>query len=93
MPNTRSAAKQARQNLKRRARNQAALSEIKTLVKKCLAAIEKGELEAARQWARLAESKLDKAAKRGILHKNNARRRAMRLHRRVSAAVAAAQES
>lgn len=89
MPNTRSAAKRVRQSAKRRLRNQAAKSEIKTLVKKCRAAIAAGDADEARQLARLAESRLDRAAKKGIVHKNNARRRAMRLHRAVSTGAAA----
>ncbi len=85
MPNTRSAAKRVRQNAKRRARNLAAKSEIKTIVKRCRQAIAAGDGDAARELARLAESRLDRAAKRGIVHKNNACRRATRLHRAVSA--------
>ena len=91
MPNTRSAAKRVRQNLKRRTRNQSARSEIRTLTKRCREAIAAGELDEARRLARLAESRLDKAAKKSMVHRNNARRRAMRLHRAVSKAVAAAE--
>lgn len=85
MPNTRSAAKRVRQSRKRHLRNQAIKSEIKTLVKKCRLAVEAGEADAARQLARLAESRLDRAAKKGVIHKNTASRRATRLHRAVSA--------
>jgi len=88
VPIIQSAKKRARQDLKRRARNMAARTEIKTLVKKCRQAIADGELEEARRVARLAESCLAKAAKRGIIHRNTARRKAMRLHRAVSAAAA-----
>ncbi|MBI2299545.1 MAG: 30S ribosomal protein S20 [Armatimonadetes bacterium] len=93
MPNTRSAAKRARQSLKRRARNLSAKSEIKTLTRKCRAAIDAGDLDAARDLARQTESRLDKAAKKGIIHANNARRRATRLHRAVSVAKPEASES
>ena len=85
MPNTRSAAKRVRQSRKRQIRNQAIKSEIKTLVKKCRQAVDAGQSDEARQLARLAESRLDRAAKKGIVHKNTADRRAARLHRAVSA--------
>ncbi len=85
MANTRSAAKRVRQNKKSQLRNQAIKSEIKTLVKKCRLAIEAGDPGEARRLARLAESRLDRAAKKGVVHKNNANRRATRLHRAVSA--------
>lgn len=91
MPNTRSAAKRVRQSEKRRLRNTAVKSEIKTLVKQCRLAIEAGRLEDARQLARLAESRLARAAKKGIVHANNARRRSQRLHRAVSTAQPAAE--
>ncbi len=84
MPNTRSAAKRVRQSEKRHLRNQAIKSEIKTLVKKCRLAVEAGQPDEARQLARLAESRLDRAAKKGIVHKNTANRRAARLHKAVS---------
>lgn len=87
MPNLRSAEKRVRQSQKRHARNIAVKSEIKTLVKRTRQAIEAGKLDEARTLARLAESRLDRAAKKGIVHQNNARRRATRLHRAVSQAT------
>jgi small subunit ribosomal protein S20 len=41
--------------------------------------IDKGRLEEAREAVRVAVSALDKAAKKGIIHKNNAARRKSRL--------------
>ncbi|MCC7494428.1 MAG: 30S ribosomal protein S20 [Fimbriimonadaceae bacterium] len=86
MANTRSAKKRARQAEKRRQRNVAAKSEIKTLVKVCRAAIDAGDYEQAREVARKAESRLGVAAKKGIVHQNNARRRATRLHAAIARA-------
>ena len=86
MANTRSAMKRDRQSKKRRARNVAAKSEIKTLVKRCRAAIDAGDEAGARELARQAESKLGVAAKKGVVHTNNASRRSGRLQRAVSAA-------
>jgi small subunit ribosomal protein S20 len=88
VPNKRSAAKRVLQSERRRQRNVAAKSEIKTVIKKTRAAIEAGETEQARQLAALAESKLAVAAKKGILHINNARRRAGRLHSAVDKGAA-----
>ena len=84
MPNTRSAAKRVRQSETRRVRNVAIKSEIKTLVKKVREALEAGRVDEARDLARVAESRLDRAAKKGVVHINNAQRRAARLQRAVA---------
>ena len=89
MPNKASAKKRVRQAAKRRIRNMAVRSEIRTLAKQCRQAIAKGELTEARDLARRCESRLDRAAKHNIMHKNTAQRLAQRLHKAVSAAVAA----
>lgn len=86
MANKRSAAKRALQSERRRVRNTAAKSEIKTIIKKCRQAVDAGNTAEAKALAAQAESKLAKAAKRGILHINNARRRAARLHHGVDTA-------
>lgn len=90
MPNTASAAKHMRQSLKRRSRNRAAKSAIKTLTRRLLEAIESGNLEASQAALARVESALDKAAKKKILHPNNASRKKSRLARRVQAAFAPA---
>lgn len=92
MANKRSAAKRTRQNVVRHERNQARRTEIKTLAKKCREAIEAGDWEGARALARQTESRLGKAAKKGVIHGNTANRRAARLHRAVSRAADAAKE-
>ncbi len=88
MPNTRSAAKRMRQALKRRARNRAATSTIKTYVHRAERQIAGGETEAATTTVQLALRALDKAAQKGIIHKNNAARRKSRLMRKLNAAAA-----
>ncbi len=76
MPNTKSAAKRLRQNLRQRASNKAARSRLRTAVKKVRAAQEpKKALELFRQASRL----LDRAANRGIIHRNLAARSKSRL--------------
>jgi small subunit ribosomal protein S20 len=48
--------------------------------------MEEGRLEEAREAAQMAVSALDKAAEKGIIHKNNAARRKSRLMRQLSQA-------
>lgn len=82
MPVIRSAKKRARQNIARRKRNVAIKSRIKTLIGKINKAKNKQEAQAA-----LIEaiSALDKAASKGIIHKNTASRKKSRLMRKVNA--------
>ena len=88
---TRSAAKAHRQSLKRRLRNRIVRSATKTIVKNAEAAIAAGDPEAARLAVRAALSKLDRAAKKGVVHANAAARRKSRLVMKYNAAVAALQ--
>ena len=60
---------------KARKRNKAVRSELKTYVKKVRAAVEAGDAEAAQTAANAACRKLDKAATKGIIHKNQAAKR------------------
>jgi len=93
MANTRSAAKQARASLRRRARNKSVLSRLHTLEKSFLSLVgEKKAKEAATTFSSLT-SALDKAAKTQVIHRNNAARKKSRLAARlktISASVAAA---
>ncbi len=75
MANTKSALKRNRQNKKRRAHNRIFRGRARTYVKQARQAIEDQDLEAARLYTEQAVSALDKAAAKGILHKNNASRR------------------
>lgn len=74
-----SSKKRIRQNEKRRVRNRRYLSSSRTLVKKAKEAIAAGNLEEATKATRLATQSLDKAASKGVIHKNNASRRKSRL--------------
>ena len=60
---------------KARQRNKAVRSELKTYVKKVRAAVEAGDAEAAQLAANAACRKLDIAASKGIIHKNQAAKR------------------
>lgn len=79
MANTKSAIKRNRQNIKRRARNRVFRGAARRTVKTARLAIETGNVEEARTATMAAVSALDKAAEKGVLHKNNASRRKGRL--------------
>ncbi len=86
MANTKSAIKRIRQNEKRRLRNRMVKSKTRTYIKKAIKVIESKDLEAAKAAALTAIKALDKAAEKGVLHKNNAARRKSRLMRRLARA-------
>lgn len=85
MANTKSALKRIRQNEKRRLRNRFFLGNARKSVKKARQVLETGDLEAARDATVEAVSALDKAAEKGVVHKNNAARRKSRLMKRLAA--------
>ena len=84
MANIKSQIKRNRQNLKQRARNRVYRGSARTYVKKARLAIESGDLDAARAATIQATSALDKAAQKGVLHKNNASRRKGRLMKQLA---------
>ena len=79
MPTTRSAAKAMRVQERRRLRNKAVRSATRTHVKKAQMQIAAGETSATPDSVREAISALDRAAKKGVIHPNNAARRKSRL--------------
>lgn len=85
MANIKSQIKRNRSNERRRQRNQAIRSELKTRVKRAREAIEAGAEDAA-DAVRLAQKRLAMAAAKGRIHKRQAARRTSRLMRRASAA-------
>ena len=82
MPNIKAAIKWTRASAKRRERNLSVNSKLKTLSKKAAAA------GATVADARNAASAFDKAASRGIIHKNKANRKKSRIAKRINAAKA-----
>jgi small subunit ribosomal protein S20 len=86
--NIKSAIKRARQNIKLRQRNASARSMYRTFIKNVLKAVETGDKEAARAAYALAQPIIDKAAGKGLLHKNKAARIKSRLSARVKAMAA-----
>lgn len=84
MPNTKSAAKAMRQAERRRRRNQPVRTAAKTYVRKARAALQAGVAEEATAAVVKAQSYLDSAASKGVIHKNNAARRKSRLMKRLA---------
>ena len=75
MANIKSQIKRNKQNEKARQRNKAVKSALKTSVRKFREAADAGDVEAATQAMRAAFVKLDKAASKGVIHKNQAANR------------------
>ena len=75
MANIKSQIKRNKQNEKARIRNKAVKSELKSSVRKFRHAAEAGDVEAAEAAMRTASVKLDKAASKGVIHKNQAANR------------------
>ncbi len=78
MANTRSAKKRVRASVRKRNRNRATRSAVKTLVTRARRPGE-GSASLTSEEVRRAISALDKAAEKGVLHPNNASRRKSRL--------------
>ncbi len=85
MANIKSQIKRNRQNEKRRIRNKSVRSEMKTLVKDARIANEAGR-DDAEDILRQALKSIDKAAQKGVIHKNQAARRKSRLVKELAGA-------
>lgn len=88
MANSASARKRARQADKRRARNAAQRSSLRTAIKKVVAAVGQGDPEAARAAFRKAEPIIDSAVNKGLIHGNKASRSKSRLNAKIRAMAA-----
>jgi len=75
--------KRIRQNEKRRQRNKAVRSELKSRVKTANQAVVAGDANAGEQ-VKPAQKRINKAASAGIIHKNAAARRTSRLMKRAA---------
>ena len=73
--NIKSQIKRNKQNEKRHERNKSVKTSLKTAVRKFREAAEAGDKETAIQLGRDAARKLDKAASKGVIHKNQAANR------------------
>jgi len=84
LANIKSAIKRNRQNEKRRLQNRIYRGSARTQIKNARVAITTGDQEKAAVEVKEAIRKLDLAASKGILHKNNAARRKSRLMKRLN---------
>jgi small subunit ribosomal protein S20 len=83
--NIKSQIKRVKTNEKRRQRNKSVKSSVRTAVRRFREAVEAGENEKAIELQRAAARALDKAASKGVIHKNQAANRKSALSKRVAA--------
>ena len=84
MANTASAAKRARQSEKRRVRNRLVRTRMRNSIRRARVVLSAGDREAAEDVVRQACRELDKAAQKGIIHRNTAARTKSRLAQRLN---------
>ena len=85
MANTASAIKRVRSNARKAARNKIIRSRARTMIRTARTEMEEAEPAAAKAAMLAAISTLDRAAGKGVIHKNNAARRKGRLMRSLAA--------
>jgi small subunit ribosomal protein S20 len=90
MPNIKSAIKRVNVNEKRRLRNASQKSALRTAVKAFDTAVEGSNVDSAKTALITATKKIDKAATKGLIHKNTANRKKSRLAKRLNLAAAKA---
>ena len=90
MPNIKSAKKRVLVNQTKAARNKAAVSAVKTALKKFDAAVAEGTKDEAAVAYKVAVKHVDKAAANGLMHKNKAARHKSRLSAKIKAMAVAA---
>lgn len=84
MANHKSAIKRHRQSLKRRDANRSARAAVRTALKSASAAAETGNKAEAQKLARVAESLMSKATKKGLFHKATLARKIGRLQSKAA---------
>lgn len=85
MANIKSQIKRNLQNEKRRLLNRTVRGAARSAVRNARVAILAGEVETSKEAVLAAISRLDKAAQKGVIHKNNAARRKSRLMKALAA--------
>jgi small subunit ribosomal protein S20 len=88
LPNTKSAIKQVKVQERRRLRNKSVRSATRTYLKKAETAIKAGEAEASSETVRQAIGALDRAARKGVIHRNAAARSKSRLMKKLNLQLA-----
>ncbi len=91
MPINRSAIKRAKTSKKRQMRNIAVKSQVRTAIKKYELSLAEGDSTRAAGLLEEAISTIDKAAQKGVIHRNEADRRKSRLARKLNALTAQAE--
>lgn len=84
MPTLRAAYKALRSDVKKRRRNEAVKSELKTRAKKLESLIAESKKDAAAQYLKVLSSRYMKAASKGVIHKKTASRKISRLAKRIN---------
>ena len=87
MANIKSQIKRVKTNEKRRQRNKSVRSSVRTAVRKFREAMDAGDLDKATELQRAAARALDKAATKGVIHKNQAANRKSAMAKRANASV------
>ncbi|GKS10205.1 30S ribosomal protein S20 [Paenibacillus chitinolyticus] len=85
MPNIKSAIKRVKVSEKRRLRNASAKSALRTAVKAFETTVASNNVDSAKEALINATKKLDKAASKGLIHKNAASRKKSRLAKKLNA--------
>lgn len=85
MPNIKSSERSVKTDAERRARNFSVRSAIKTSIRKVEEAARAGKADEAKNLLAIAASVIDKAAAKGVIHKNAAARKKSRLARKANA--------
>ncbi|WP_202080707.1 30S ribosomal protein S20 [Caldalkalibacillus salinus] len=84
MPNIKSAIKRTKTNTKKRTHNATQKSALRTAIKNFEQLVEQKDVEAAKSALVIATKRLDKAAAKGIIHKNAANRQKSRLAQKLN---------
>ncbi|MBP1763793.1 MAG: ribosomal protein [Firmicutes bacterium] len=85
MPNIKSSERSVITDAKRRAENFAVKSTVKTVSRKLVESVSAGKADEAKALLTKASSTIDKAAAKGVIHKNAAARKKSRLARKTNA--------
>jgi small subunit ribosomal protein S20 len=88
LANHKSAVKRARQNEIRRLRNKATRTRVKSIVKEVRASAGEASSEETKAMLNTAQSVIDKASKKGVIHKRSAARKISRLTKLANSASA-----
>jgi small subunit ribosomal protein S20 len=86
LANTQSAKKRIRQTQRRRVHNRIFRTRARTAVREARSAAKSGDASEAKAKVQQAVSELDRAASKGVIHRNNAARRKSRLMKKQAGA-------